>query len=426
EEASFAMPDAHQGYGMPVGGVAAFSLDEGIISPGAVGYDINCGVRLIKTGESFQNFRKRKSEFADNLDEYVPSGVGQGGHINLSRNDLNSLMESGVDWMLENGYGIQEDKILCESRGKLLEADKSFVSQRAKKRGSDQVGTLGSGNHFLEVQRVETIFDKRSAEAMNIRENEVVVMIHCGSRGFGHQIATDYIDQFLESLDKYNLNLVDDQLACAPFQSKEGRQYWKAMAAAANFAWANRQFITHLVRKAWSETFGEKMSSVRGELSLVYDVAHNLAKVENHKVGSGFKEVIVHRKGATRAFPSGHSETPEVYEEVGQPVMIPGSMSTPSFVLVGREDSMRKSFGSSCHGAGRVMSRTKAKKKVWGEDLRDKLEDRGIDIRADSMPGLAEEASIAYKDPSEVVRVVENLNLASRVAKMKPLSVIKG
>ena len=416
---SLAMPDIHAGYGFPIGGVAAVDVEKGAISPGGIGFDINCGIRMLRTGVHFDEIKDIIPKLTEALYHEVPSGVGRGGELKLSIKDLDKVLERGVEQMIEWGYATEEDRKHCESNGRLEGADPSKVSDRAKKRGRDQVGTLGAGNHFVEVQRVDKIFDSEAAEKLGLKDGEVVIMIHCGSRGLGHQVATDYIQKMLNSMPKYKIELPDRQLACAPFKSPEGQDYFKAMSAAANFAWANRQLITHQVRRVWDEIFGSPASR---ELKLIYDVAHNLAKVEEYNG----RKVVVHRKGATRAFPPGHPETPDLYKDIGQPVLIPGSMGTASYVLVGQPGAMEKSFGSSCHGAGRVMSRTKAKKMVRGVELKEELEGRGISIAAGSMAGLAEEAPLAYKDVEEVVRVVDEVGLAKRVARLRPVGVIKG
>ena len=416
---SLAMPDIHAGYGFPIGGVAAVDTEKGAISPGGIGFDINCGIRMLRTGVHFDEIKDVIPKLTEALYHEVPSGVGRGGELKLSIKDLDKVLERGVEQMIEWGYATEEDRKHCESNGRLEGADPSKVSDRAKKRGRDQVGTLGAGNHFVEVQRVDKIFDSEAAEKLGLKDGEVVIMIHCGSRGLGHQVATDYIQKMLNSMPKYKIELPDRQLACAPFKSPEGQDYFKAMSAAANFAWANRQLITHQVRRVWDEIFGSPASR---ELKLIYDVAHNLAKVEEYNG----RKVVVHRKGATRAFPPGHPETPDLYKDIGQPVLIPGSMGTASYVLVGQPGAMEKSFGSSCHGAGRVMSRTKAKKMVRGAELKEELEGRGISIAAGSIAGLAEEAPLAYKDVEEVVRVVDEVGLAKRVARLRPVGVVKG
>ncbi|MBI4033960.1 MAG: RtcB family protein [Candidatus Brennerbacteria bacterium] len=401
---SLAMPDIHEGYGFPVGGVAAFDVSEGVISPGGIGFDINCGVRVLKSGADFHEVKDKIPPLTEELYKQVPSGVGRGGEVQLTTDELNKVLKDGVQALFEKGFATEEDMKNCESGGKLPDADPDKVSKTAKKRGHDQMGTMGAGNHFVEVQRVDKIFDAEVAKELGIFEGEAAIMIHCGSRGLGHQVATDYIQEMLHSLQKYKITLPDKQLACAPFNSPEGQNYWKAMSAAANFAWANRQMITYLVRRAWQKILGSGTS-----LGLIYDVSHNIAKIEE----CGGRKVVVHRKGATRAFPN-------------QPVLIPGSMGTASYILVGQEGSLKQSFGSSCHGAGRVMSRTKAKRSVRGSELKKELEEKGISVAAGSMAGLAEEAPLAYKDVEEVVRVVDEVGLAKRVARMRPVGVVKG
>lgn len=402
---ALSMPDIHEGYGFPIGGVAAFDVKEGIISPGGIGYDINCGVRLIKTPVAYEEIKDKIGELATNLYNEVPSGVGKGGRLKLDNKELDEVLLKGVDKMIELGYATEDDKKHCESDGRLTDADPSLVSKTAKDRGRDQLGTIGAGNHFVEVQQVDEIFDKKTASELGLSKNQITIMIHCGSRGLGHQNATDYIRIMMSAMPKYGIKIPDPELACAPFNSTEGQNYWKSMTACANFAWANRQLITWEVREAWKKTFSQNGE----ELKLIYDVAHNLAKLEEYDG----KKVVVHRKGATRSFPD-------------QPVLIPGSMGTASYVLVGAPGAMELSFGSSCHGAGRVMSRTKAKKSVRGSALKQELENEGIAVRSGSMAGLAEEAPVAYKDVEEVVDVVHGAGLARKVARLKPVAVIKG
>jgi tRNA-splicing ligase RtcB len=402
---SLAMPDIHEGYGFPVGGVAAFSLDEGIISPGGIGFDINCGVRLLRSEKSYTELKDQIPFFVREIYKEVPSGVGRGGRLKLVAKELDAVLASGARKMFEAGYALAEDLERCESGGKIEGANPDLVSKTAKDRGRDQLGTMGAGNHFVEVQRVDEIFDMAAAKAMGLFKDQIAVMIHCGSRGLGHQVATDYIRLMLEKNARYQINLADNQLACAPYESAEGKNYLAAMAAAANFAWANRQMISWEVREAWKKVFGNS----NGALHLVYDVSHNIAKIEEYDG----RPAIVHRKGATRAFP-------------GQPVLIPGSMGTASYVLLGQEMSLKESFGSTCHGAGRVMSRTRAKRKVRGSDLKKELENRGIAVAAGSLSGLAEEAPLAYKNVEEVVGVVDALGLAKKVARLRPVGVIKG
>lgn len=395
------MPDVHEGYGFPIGGVAAFDKREGIISPGGIGYDINCGVRLLRSKLSFDEVKSRLSELSEEIYRQVPSGVGKGGRLKLKDRDFDRVLERGAEAVVEMGYGGKEDLKQQESEGRIEEANAGLVSDRAKARGADQLGTMGAGNHFVEVEAVETIFDEEEAKQLGLFKDQIVVLIHTGSRGLGHQIATDYIQTMARALSKYNISLPDRELACAPYQSEEGQNYFWAMSAGANFAWANRQLISWEVREAFKNVFG----ITNHELNIVYDVAHNIAKIENN--------LVVHRKGATRAFP-------------GQPVLIPGSMGTGSYVLVGQEASMTQSFGSTCHGAGRRMSRSKAKRTIRGKELKDELESRGIAIAAGSMSGLAEEAPEAYKNVDEVVEVVHQAGIAKKVARLRPVAVIKG
>lgn len=416
---AFVMPDVHEGYGSPVGGIAAPKIEAGIISPGMIGYDINCGVRLLRTKADFAEIKDKIPALMDRLFREVPSGVGRGGQMKFSAKELDAVLEKGARWPVENGFGFERDLIYCESGGQLEGADASLVSEHAKNRARDQLGTIGAGNHFVEVQKVDEIFDSETAQALGLIPGEVTILIHCGSRGLGHQVATDYIRLMVQAMPKYKISLVDRELACAPFNSSEGQKYFAAMKAAANFAWANRQLIMEEVRNAWKAVFGDEF----GTPELVYDVAHNIGKLEEY---DGVK-VLVHRKGATRAFPAGHPEIPEDYSKTcGQPVFIPGSMGTASFVLVGVPHTMKEAFGSSCHGAGRVMSRTKAKQIVRGENLKVELEKQGITVRSGSMAGLAEEAPLAYKDVETVVDVVHRAGIAKKVARLKPVGVMKG
>lgn len=418
------MPDMHQGYGFPIGGVAATRYPEGIISPGAIGYDINCGVRLLSTGLALEEAQPYLDELATAVNQLCPSGVGQGGHLNLSRAEVESVCRDGARWALKEGYAEQEDLERTEESGRLEGADPMEVSQRALDRGRDQVGTLGSGNHFIEIDQVEKIFHPEAAQAMGIQEGNLVLQIHCGSRGFGHQVCTDYVKDFQSAVHRYGIDLPDRELVCAPMDSPEGESYLAAMRCAANYAFANRQVLTHYARRAFEKVLAGKVED--WHLRQVYDVAHNMGKIETHRVDGEEMQVCVHRKGATRAFGPGAEDLPEVYRDLGQPVLVPGSMGTSSWVMLGTAESMERSFGSSCHGAGRTMSRTQAKKEVWGEDLRDELEQRGIAVRAGSMAGLAEEAPLAYKDVHEVVDTVADSGIAKKVAMLKPLAVIKG
>lgn len=417
------MPDAHEGYGFPIGGVAATKWPDGVISPGGIGYDINCGIRLLKSNLKFSDVEPHLDKLAKALYKEIPSGVGRGGQIELGRSDFDAVLKNGVSWAIENGYGKEDDKNHIESFGALANADPSAVSDHAKNRGKDQLGTLGAGNHFIEVDRVDQIFDEEIAREFGLFPDQIVVLIHTGSRGLGHQVATDYIRIMLKEMPKYGIQLPDRELACLPFLSPTGASYFNAMAAAANFAWTNRQIMTWETRKVWENVFGE----AGGELNILYDVAHNIAKIEEHEVGGGkMAKVIVHRKGATRAFGPGSPELAEEYKKTGQPVIIPGSMGTASYVLVGTQEGMKQSFGTSCHGAGRRMSRHAAKREVRGEKLRDELEAQGIHIQAGSLSGLAEEAPIAYKNIDDVVEVVHNASIARKVARLKPIAVIKG
>lgn len=415
------MPDMHEGYGSPIGGVVAVDTTTGVISPGVCGYDINCGVRLLTSNIPEKEVRPFLDKLATEIQRGVPSGLGQGRKMKLDIASLDRILEGGVQRLVEQGYGEKEDIERCESYGKLDWAHASTVSEHAKKRGSDQVGTLGSGNHFLEIQRVETIFDDTFAKAFGLFENQVVIMIHTGSRGLGHQVCTDHLKIAVQKMPQYKIELPDRELACLPFQSPEGKRYFAAMACAANFAWANRQMITHFVRKAWKSAVGENTSS----LALLYDVAHNIIKKEKYVIDGKETEVAVHRKGATRAFPPGHPEIPEQYRAVGQPVLIPGSMGTASYVLVGQKEG-EQSFYSSCHGAGRRMSRHAAMRATSGQEVVKLLAEQGIIIKCRSMRGIAEEAPLAYKDVDEVVEVVHNAGLSKKVARLVPLAVIKG
>jgi len=418
---SLAMPDIHQGYGFPIGGVAAMDFEHGVVSPGGVGFDINCGVRLLGCSLTQSDVRPRLRELVDQVFHDVPCGVGGHGDVKLKGGDLDQLLAKGAPWMVANGYGTGEDARFAESGGAIREADPALVSQRAKQRGQGQVGTLGSGNHFLEIQFVQQIFDDTAAEALGLRVGQIVVLIHTGSRGLGHQVCTDFVAQMNTAMRKYNLEVPDRQLACVPIQSPEGQAYLGAMNAAANFAWANRQGITHFTRKAIQKVFGGD-TAVR----VIYDVSHNIAKRESYVVDREERDVLVHRKGATRAFPAGHAEIPDRYRHVGQPVLIPGSMGTASYVLVGAEGAMRESFGSVCHGAGRMLSRTAAKKGRNVESVRQALEDQGILVRSETRNGILEEVPEAYKDIDAVIDVVHNAGLARKVARLRPMGVIKG
>lgn len=421
---AIAMPDMHEGYGFPIGGVAAFDIKTGIISPGGVGYDINCGVRLLISQLTFDEIKPYLEDVAHDLYRSVPSGVGRGGKLKISTEELDQVLTRGAEYMVDQGHGTREDLARCEEGGRMAGANPKLVSAQSKARGSDQLGTLGSGNHFLEIQRVEEVYDS-SASAFGLKKGAVTVAIHCGSRGLGHQVATDYIRKMLSKLEEWGIKLPDRELSCAPIASQEGRDYFSAMAAAANFAWANRHMIMQNVRNSWNHRLKERFSGKTG-LTLIYDVAHNIAKKERHLIDGRETNVIIHRKGATRAFPPSHPELPSEYQKTGQPVLIPGTMGTASYVLAGTNEGMELAFGSSCHGAGRRMSRAEAKRKISGAELRKILESRGIVVRCDSSAGLAEEAPEAYKDVHEVVEVVAAAGIAKKVAKLLPIAVIKG
>ena len=421
---SMAMPDAHLGYGFSIGGVAAFDKDEGVISPGGVGFDINCGVRLIRSDLMEDDVRPKLPELLDSLFEAIPSGVGSKSRMRLTDEELDDVFINGVNWAVKNGYGMKGDLSHCESNGKMPGADPSKVSIKARKRGRPQIGTLGSGNHFLEVQYVDKVYDAEAAKAFGLKEGQITFMIHCGSRGAGHQICTDHLQKLTQASRKYRISLPDKQLACAPASSEEAQDYFKAMTCAANYAWVNRQMIMHWAREVFDEFFKAQHGDLG--LDLVYDVAHNVAKLEKHMVDGEEKEVYVHRKGATRAFPAGHPEIPEDYKDIGQPVIIPGSMGTASYVLKGGPAAMELTFGSACHGAGRVMSRSRAKKELRGEEIQNELESEGIIVRATQPSLIAEEAPEVYKSSSDVVDVVHNLGIATKVARVLPMGVVKG
>ena len=413
-----AMPDAHEGYGFPVGGVAAFRARDGIISPGGVGYDINCGVRLLASEiDADELGHSRLEGIVQELSRLIPAGKGRGSHLHFTAGDFDRVLGEGCAYLAERGLATPEDLDAIEAQGSLAAADPGAVSGRAKERGGVQLGSIGSGNHFVEVQRVETVFDLQAADAMGLRVGQVVILVHTGSRGLGHQVCTDYVRAMDAVMVRHGIQLPDRELACAPFESPEGQKYFGAMCAAANFAFSNRQAITYSVREVFQQALGDQ-----GRLHLVYDVAHNMAKLERH----GEEDLVVHRKGATRAFGPSHPETPARYQGIGQPVLIPGSMGTASYALVGTDEGFDLSFGSTCHGAGRTMSRTAAKKIQSGAEVRKALEDRGIVVRCASASELAEEAPYAYKDVDRVVEVVHQAGLARRVARLVPLGVIKG
>jgi tRNA-splicing ligase RtcB len=421
---TIAMPDIHQGYGFPIGGVVATRLPEGVISPGGVGYDINCGVRLLVSLASVEEAGPYLEDIASRLYANCPSGVGSHGHLHLSNTELDRVLHQGSHWMLDKGYASRDDLDRTEEFGRIAVADAAFVSDRARERGRNQLGTLGAGNHFIEVDKVAEVYDGPSAARLGIYSGNVAVQIHCGSRGLGHQICEDYVSRFQKTARDYGIELPDRELVCAPFDSREGQEYFRAMACAANFAFANRQLLAHMIRRSFAEVLTGKIKNF--ELQQVYDIAHNMAKVEEHDVGGRPVRVCVHRKGATRAFGPGSSVLPEDLRDLGQPVLIPGSMGTASYVLIGTMAAMQETFGSTCHGAGRVMSRAKAKKMIRGTALRDQLKSRGILICSGSMSGLAEEAPAAYKDVSRVVEVVHGLGIGRKIARLEPVAVIKG
>ncbi len=416
---SIVMPDGHQGYGFPIGGVAAIDADKGVISPGGIGYDINCGVRVLKTSLMYEDVKGREEQIANILFNKVPCGLGKGGYIDVDKDELEEVLEKGVEWMLENGHARESDLERCEENGRLPgNADK--VPKKAKKRGLKQLGSLGSGNHFLEMQKVEEVFDESKAEAYGLEEDQMVVMIHTGSRGLGHQTCTYYLREFEKNYPDIVEEIPEKELIYAPIQDDLGQDYKEAMYAAANFAWANRQAIMEGVRGCLDTLFDDV------ETELLYDVCHNIAKEETHEVDGEEKDVIVHRKGATRAMPSGREEVPDVYSDVGQPVLLPGSMGTSSYILSGGENSLELSFGSTAHGAGRLKSRTQAKQDYYGRDVQDDLKREGIYVRAASGSTIAEEAPGSYKDVDEVIKVSDELGIGHKVAKLRPVVNVKG
>lgn len=421
------LPDGHEGYGFPIGGVAATDLEEGVISPGGVGYDINCGVRLIRTDLVERDVEDSMAHLVNEPFRTIPSGVGGKSKISLSAADLDEILVEGVRWSIDRGYGYDWDVEVCEEEGRMEGADPSRVSETAKKRGLRQLGTPGSGNHFLEVQKVDMIHDSTAAKAMGIEhEGQITVLIHSGSRGLGHQICSDYLRISERALDKYGISLPDRELACVPSNSDEGEDYRGAMNSALNFAWTNRQVMTHWTRATFKQVLSLSESQIE-RMRLVYDVAHNIAKVERHRIdGEGVRQVMVHRKGATRAFPKGMQEIPEVYRNVGQPVVLPGSMGTATWLLLGGKNSMELSFGSTAHRAGRVMSRTAAKRSFTPESVKRSLKERGVHIRTLTRRGMVEETPEVYKDVDLVADVSHNLGIATKVARLVPLGVIKG
>jgi len=415
---AIALADAHQGYGFPIGGVAGFDLDKGIISPGGVGYDINCSVRILKTNLKKEDIEKDKKRILEILYKKIPSGVGRGSSFNLKKGEFDKILEGGAKYFIEKGFGVKEDYLHTEEEGCMKEANSLLVSDRAKQRGIGQLGTLGAGNHFLEVQYVDEVFDDKIAKVFGLKKNQVTIMIHCGSRGLGHQIASDYIKK-MESEYGFE-NLPDRELINAPIKSKLGKEYFSAMCAASNFAFANKQLITYWIREEMKKLFPKI------KIDVLYDVCHNIAKIEEHNIDGKMRKICVHRKGATRSFGPGRREIPEDYRKVGQPVLIPGSMGTASYVMVGTKKAEKLTFGSSVHGAGRIESRSKSMKNIRGEDVKNKLNKKGIEVESGSLKSLAEEAPEAYKDIEEVVKVVDEIGISKKVARLKPLIVIKG
>jgi len=422
---SLAMPDIHWGYGFPIGGVAAFDAESGVISPGGIGYDVNCGVKLVRTDLTTKDIQGKVGRLIDEVFENVPSGVGEKGKVKLTPSQMDDVLEGGAEWAVGQGYGWQDDLSACEEDGRMKSADASKVSLKAKQRGAPQLGTLGGGNHFLEIQRVEQIFDPEAAEAFGITSvDQITVSIHTGSRGCGHQIASDFIRVMEGALRKYNIAVPDRQLACAPVRSPEGEDCFKAMSAAANYAWANRQMILHWLRESFEKALGEKAEDIG--MRSVYDVAHNICKLEEHVVEGSRRKLYVHRKGATRAFDKDRPEITDRYRSIGQPVLIPGDMGSASYVLAGTAQAMAETFGSTCHGAGRLMSRTAATSRFTVKDTIAKLQSKGIYVKAASKEGIVEEAPGAYKDVDDVVRVAHGAGISRKVARLVPLGVMKG
>jgi tRNA-splicing ligase RtcB len=422
---SLAMPDIHWGYGFAIGGVAAMKMGDGVISPGGVGFDINCGVRIMRTNLAYEEVKPRIKELIDALYRDVPSGVGSEGKIRLRSGEMDRVLVEGSRWAVAKGFGRPEDLQTTEEGGEMPGTDPFRVSSRARERGAPQLGTLGSGNHFLEVAIVDEIYEPETAAVMGIdRPGQVMLLVHCGSRGLGHQVADDYIKVMLRAMPKYGIEVPDRQLASAPVNSEEGQAYLAAMRCAANYAWANRQCITHWVRQAFCEVLG--VSEAKAGLELIYDVTHNIAKIEEHECDGHRLKLCVHRKGATRAFPAGHPDIPAQYARIGQPILIPGDMGRVSYILVGTERAMKETFGSTCHGAGRRQSRAAAKKHISGRELLAQLEERGIIVRAGSLSGLAEEAPEAYKDVNDVVGVAHGAGISRKVARTRPIAVVKG
>lgn len=426
QKAAMCMPDAHWGYGFPIGGVAAFDTETGVISPGGIGYDINCGMRLIRTDLTAKEVQPKLKQLIDHLFKTVPAGVGAHGFVKLNEKQHKDVMIDGAQWCIKNDYGWAEDKDRIEDYGRIEGADPSKVSAKAIKRGAPELGTLGSGNHYLEVQLIEAknIFDKQIAKKFGLFENQIVVMVHCGSRGFGHQICTDYVNVFRSKMAEWGLKVRDEELACAPFRSKEAKDYFAAMNCAANYGFANRQLILHRIREGFSQVFNTDAEKLG--MHLIYDVAHNIAKVEEHKIDGKKKEVVMHRKGATRCFGPSRKELPKIYRETGQPVIVGGSMETGSYLCTGTDEADEITFGSTMHGSGRTMSRAAAKRQVYGTELQKKMEKEGIYVRTVSMSGLAEEAGVAYKSINEVVDTMDIAGVSKKIVAFKPIGNVKG
>ena len=419
---AIAMPDCHEGYSVPIGFVGAINISDGVISPGACGFDINCGVRLLKSEIKEKEIKGFLEKLINRIYQEVPSGLGKQRKNKLIIEQIDKILEKGTEILIEQGYGEKQDIENCESNGKLDWADAETISSYAKNRATGQLGTLGSGNHFLEIQKVQEIYDKETAEIFGLFQDQIVIMVHCGSRGLGHQVCTDYLKEFIPlMINKYKINFLDKEFACVPFNSSEGQKYFKAMAAAANYAWANRQMISYFIRKAWQKVLGNKNSS----LTLLYDVAHNIIKKEKHIINNKEVEVIVHRKGATRAFPANHPEIPKKYYQTGQPTLLPGTMGTASYVMNGQKTG-QESFFSTSHGAGRTMSRKAALKLISGQKVINELKSKGIIIKYQNNRRIAEESSFAYKDVEQIAETVHQAGLSKKIAKLKPLAVIKG
>jgi len=418
------MPDMHQGYGFPIGGVVATDYSSGVISPGGIGYDINCGVRLLSSNIPFDEVKNHIQSLVIALNQHCPSGVGSEGGIHLTLQDLHEVCESGSEWALKKGFATTQDLRRTEEGGSILGADARLISDRAKKRGIPQLGTLGSGNHFIEIDVIDSVYDEETARVFGLHQGNLAVMIHCGSRGLGHQVCTDSVQLFQQAIYKYGIKIPDRELVCAPISSPEGQDYLKGMRAAANYAFCNRQILAHLARRAFEQELAGIVKN--WQLFQVYDIAHNIGKIEDHNVDGVMRKVCVHRKGATRAFGPGTEGLPEEFFKTGQPVLVPGSMGTSSWVLAGTTASMERSFGSSCHGAGRLMSRQKAKKTIRGDQVKIDLENKGIHIQAGSMSGLAEEAPGAYKDIDQVIEAVTGAGIARKIARLVPIAVVKG